>query len=448
MASAERIQLMRCPGCGAGVLPPPPDAVRSWECPFCRRRFRRRFRPCDSGTVPCFDLFSKNPWPPLEWPCEAERSLWHPARWVALTLTAYASVLLVGMVVYHVAMTALAALALAVRVPGLLWQALTEDDELPLDEPEPSPWLEPLRTWLPYFRCNDPDQSVGPMVVADDAPGIFVIVAEVSRKVGSREPDEIRVTHLPCCGVIEQRGWGGLGCRRRVLVVGLPLMYVLSIEELRAVIAHELAHLSRGDAAWAFTISQFIDSVEQSIAAGTTSRWARLHPCVLFARLARGVFGLLFSPLSRYQEYRADGVAAAVSGSDVISSALRKVALVQPVFKEVLCYYHPAVVEDVNLYQFFRIAWEAVGDGLKGEIEDSLAAEERSWLTDPHPTLRARLARLESLPPHREPDNRPARRLFTDRSKFEELLHNHIYRTRVRHLTVFQPAAESQTWNA
>jgi Zn-dependent protease with chaperone function len=343
------------------------------------------------------------------------------------------------MLVYHVAMTLLAAGWLVLRLPLIVWASLTRDAELESDDPRESPWLSPFRTWLPHFRTNDLNIQVGPMLSELDAPGIFVVVSEIARKLGTPEPDEIRLTYLPCCGVLEQRRWSGLRSRRRVLVLGLPLLYVLSVEELRAVVAHELAHLSRGDAALAFVVSQFLDSLDQSIAAGSNSRWGWLSPCVFFAWMVRGGFRLICCPLSRYQEYRADGIAAAVCGSDVVVSSLENAALVQPIFREVLCNYHPIVVHDANLYQFFRLAWTTIDTSLKREMKDSLVTDERLGWFNPHPTLRARLRRLERFAAHREPDERPARRLLMQRHDLEETLHNYIYSVRTPQLSIFQP---------
>ena len=42
------------------------------------------------------------------------------------------------------------------------------------------------------------------------------------------------------------------------MVLGLPLLYVLTMEELRAVLAHELAHLARGDATKAADSARFV----------------------------------------------------------------------------------------------------------------------------------------------------------------------------------------------
>jgi Zn-dependent protease with chaperone function len=443
MASAERIRLIQCPGCRERVIAPPPDSIGVWECPFCRRRYRRRIKSsASSGTIPCVNLFSKHPWPLGGWASDRERSIFHPARWPSLGLALYAGSLLVLMVMYHLCMTVLASAWLLLRFPVILWDAVATDEEAEPDEPRGSPWFDPLRTWVPHFHNTDPELSIGPLLTESAAPGVFVIVAEMASRVGSTVPDEIRLTHLPCCGVLEQRGWGGLRARRRVLVLGLPLLHVLSIEELRAVVAHELSHLSRGDAALAFIVSQFLDSLDQSIETGSSQRFGWLNPCVLFAWLVRGGFRVLSCPLSRYQEYRADGLAASVCGGDVVAGSLQNAALVQPIFREVLCHYHPVVIHDQNLYQFFRTAWATLDESLKEEMKESLVCDERGELFGPHPTLRARLRKLDGYLPHRDPDRRPARRLLVERRQLEESLHDHIYRVRSPRLSVFHPTGE------
>src|SRR5437764_1005281 len=81
----------------------------------------------------------------------------------------------------------------------------------------------------------------GPVLARTDAPLLFTVVNEVARRLGVKPPGQIRLTYLPCCGMV---AWG----RSQALVLGLPLLRVLTLAELRSVIAHELAHLARGDA--------------------------------------------------------------------------------------------------------------------------------------------------------------------------------------------------------
>ncbi len=90
---------------------------------------------------------------------------------------------------------------------------------------------------------RDPDADLGPPLKRADAPSLFDEVADVARRLGVRPPEEIRLAFLPCCGVVAWR-------KGRALLLGLPLLDVLSRLELRAVLAHELAHLARGDATW------------------------------------------------------------------------------------------------------------------------------------------------------------------------------------------------------
>src|SRR5262245_55926780 len=141
MASAERIRVINCPGCRERVIAPPQRSSGVWECPFCRRRFRRRLRgsPASSGTIPAINLFSRHPWPSDGWLADRQRSIFHPARWPSLALSCYAAAMLGLMFCYHVAMTLLAAIWLGLCVPYLLWEAFTVVDELAEDEPPPAP---------------------------------------------------------------------------------------------------------------------------------------------------------------------------------------------------------------------------------------------------------------------------------------------------------------------
>ena len=445
MTTADPLSVIQCPGCQRNVAWPTLNGNVTWQCPFCHRRFRRRLQPPDSSdgigasAVPSIRHASHSS--PGHW--EAELQIPRRARLLSLALGAYAWLLLALIVTYHLLMTVLAAVCVVFCLPVLLWRTLTRDDGLDCDQSEPSIWLRPIANWLPHFRRTDSDLTIGPRLTREQAPGVFALTAEVARTVAAPDPDEIRITHLPCCGVLEQRRWCGLRRGRRVLVVGLPIFYVLTTHELRAALAHELAHLSSGDAALAFVVSQFLDSLDQSIARGSGTRWGWLNPCVLVARLVRRGFRVLASPLSRHQEYRADHFAALVCGSDVVTRSLRLVALVQPVFKEVLCHYHPTVVTGSNLYQFFSAAWCALNTEQKHAMQESLVSGERRHWFDPHPTLRARLAKLGGQDTANQSDDRPARELLTNRSNLEELLHHHIYRARTRPPSVFLPFGRS-----
>ena len=124
-------------------------------------------------------------------------------------------------------------------------------------------------------EIRDPDADLGPVLVRLDAPTLFQAVADVARRLGVKPPDQIRLAYLPCCGVVAWR-------RSRILLLGLPLLQVLTQAELRAVLAHELAHLARGDVAHSAGASRFVHGLGRALdrrngrVRGPLGAWAKL----------------------------------------------------------------------------------------------------------------------------------------------------------------------------
>ena len=120
----------------------------------------------------------------------------------------------------------------------------------------------------------DPDSDLGPVLARVDAPLLFATIDTVGRRLGVKPPGQIRLTYLPCCGVV---AWG----RSRALIIGLPLFRVLTQGELRAIVAHELAHLARGDATRAARSARFVEALalavdrSQDRIRGPLGAWAR-----------------------------------------------------------------------------------------------------------------------------------------------------------------------------
>src|SRR5882672_9777974 len=80
----------------------------------------------------------------------------------------------------------------------------------------------------------------GPMLNPAGQPRLFATLDEVARAVGEPMPAEVYITPEFNAGVL-QRG------RRRVMVLGLQLMQVMSVSEMRAVLAHDFGHYHGGD---------------------------------------------------------------------------------------------------------------------------------------------------------------------------------------------------------
>jgi hypothetical protein len=273
----------------------------------------------------------------------------------------------------------------------------------------------------PATIAGDPDADHGPVLGRADAPDLFDEVASLARRAGARPPGQIRLSYLPCCGAT---AWGRTG---RALLIGLPLLSVLNRVELRAVLAHELAHLARGDATHAARSARFVEALGRAVEAAPAGS---ISPLRGWAALCLALGSRLLAPIARGQETRADRFAASVAGGDATASALVKVALVQPMFREVLGHYDPSsgCVGQPNLYAYFRSFWHRLPDPL-------LTAMRHRLLGDPpvrsaaHPPLIDRLSLVQSYPsrPGSPLDHSPAETVLGDPLSLEQMLHNRLF---------------------
>lgn len=268
--------------------------------------------------------------------------------------------------------------------------------------------------------------DLGLPLTRGDAATLHAVIQQVARKLGASVPDQVRLAYVPCCGVVE-RG------RTSILLLGMPLLHVLTICELRAVLAHELAHLARGDASRSARASRFVDALrrglEESPRAGGPLRWWA-GACLAWA-------SRLVGPIAHGQEARADRLAATVAGGPTAASALVKVALVQPLFQEVLAHYD-ADGATTNLYAFFRKFWGRLPEALLTSMRHRLLSERQAVDDSAHPPLLDRLAQLQAYPdrspqeaevPLLDPDRLPATALLGDAEAVEQTLHDRLFRT-------------------
>ena len=301
---------------------------------------------------------------------------------------------------------------------------------------EVSSWADVVET-LGGVRVEtqtaDPDADLGPVLARADAPVLFTDVDDVARRVGARPPQQIRLTYLPCCGVVAWK-------RSRALILGLPLLDVLTRSELRAVLAHELAHLARGDATRSAQRVRFVQCLGLAL---DQPRGNPHGPLSVWARVCRRAAAALLEPISRGQEARADRIAASLAGGDATASALFKVAIVQPLFKEVLERYDPADSEALNLYAFFRAFWARLPDSIHTSLRQQLLVSGgRPSMDGAHPPLLDRLAIVQSYPPRSfsAADRAPAATSLSDLESLEQMLHNRLFAASGNEPSVFHRA--------
>ncbi|KXK63296.1 HtpX-like protease [Micromonospora rosaria] len=251
------------------------------------------------------------------------------------------------------------------------------------------------------------------LVLTDrEAPALWATVRELSAAVATRAPDEIRLVPDVNAAVTEQTRLLGLLGGRRTLLVGLPLLHAMRVDQLRSVLAHELGHFSGrhtrlGGVAY-----------RGRLAIGTTiGRIGRWNPIGMVFRGYARLYLLVDNAASRRQELEADRASVFLAGPEAATSALRGI---------------PAVGAAWSFYEarYVESGWAAglAPDDLFGGFGELVAArraeiirlqeaapEETGSRWDTHPPIGVRIAAMRSAPAGTGvTDDRPATVLLAD----------------------------------
>jgi Zn-dependent protease with chaperone function len=172
-----------------------------------------------------------------------------------------------------------------------------------------------------WVRIEPP---TGIALARGQAPKLFAEVDRIARTLQAPRPGRILVTHDFNAFVSQLPRLGVFGWHQNYLVLGVPLMVALTPAQFRAIIAHELGHLSRAHGrigVWLHRVRMtWIQIMQEFEKQGRSSG--------LFQKFL-GWYAPRFSAyafvLDRAQEYEADRQAAAVAGRDQSARALARV---------------------------------------------------------------------------------------------------------------------------
>ena len=244
---------------------------------------------------------------------------------------------------------------------------------------------------------RDPFVAPGPLLARDANPRLFQEIDAVQRQTEQAPMTEVYLG--PDVNAATARVGGFMGIRgRSVLVVGLPLLAVLTVSQFRAVLAHEFGHHYGGET----RLAPFVYRTREAIlrTAATLAQEGRRFLQVPFVWYAH-LFLRATLAVSRRQELAADALSVKVAGCRAAAEGLTRshvAALAMPVF---LRMEFVPVVEVGRLpllidgfVRFMRA--KPVVETLDQLLESELAGGETSPF-DSHPSLGTRLARLESL---------------------------------------------------
>jgi len=267
----------------------------------------------------------------------------------------------------------------------------------------------------------------GPRLDPRQQPQLFEKVNKLALLTAQPAPEEIYLTDYVNAGVGQRGGIMGLGSRR-FMVIGLPLLQLLTVSQFEAVLAHEFGHFHGRDTGFLLLwLYRTRSHIALTTALLTRNPLAPVAPLSWFIGVPFKWYGQFFmratQTVCRIQERAADRLAANIAGAQASAGALRTIHRNCDAFRDYLHDevmpavrrgYKPPLMEGFTLY----LQSERISSRLDEFVKKELA-EGRSDPDDSHPPLRERLAAIEHLPAGKAGDSSPALSLLDEPAELE-----------------------------
>ncbi len=246
----------------------------------------------------------------------------------------------------------------------------------------------------------DPLIILGRLVSPGEAPGLWRLVEALADRLGALKPEAIVVGltggFFVSAGrkVLEPCGTPLAG---RTLYLPLPYLPLLRVDEVGAIIGHELAHFAGGDTDYTLRFLPIYAGVGRSLDAvakageGTGSAFGLLSPALRLGQFVMAQFHNAVRHWSRAREFAADALGAELTSREAAARALLRTGTVEPRIDEVLT--TAAERPDAAAPDLVAAVFEAaVARGFDDPGAGLGAAQPHP--TDTHPPTRQRIAKL------------------------------------------------------
>lgn len=229
-------------------------------------------------------------------------------------------------------------------------------------------------------------------------PQLFATIDEVRAATRAPPAHVVLLNSAFNAAVVQVPRLGLFGWQRNYLLLGLPLMQQLSVEEFKAVLAHEFGHLSGAHGrfgAWIYRVRVFWDRIATTLQ--EQQHWGSFLFVPFFSWYAPKFAAWSFVK-ARQQEYEADRLAAETSGTRSIASALVRIQLKG---EEIDTRFWPAIFAgaDDSVAPAAQPYRSLAAPEFRRFLPDSPGALKRALArntstADTHPCLRERMAAL------------------------------------------------------
>ncbi|HXU92962.1 MAG TPA: M48 family metalloprotease [Gallionella sp.] len=250
-----------------------------------------------------------------------------------------------------------------------------------------------------FMRIPPPEERE---LTEADAPKLFEMIAELRKRVHGAPVHHVLITNEFNASVLQHPRFGMFGGYRNYLILGLPLLYAVSAEEFKGVLAHECGHLAGGHNKFTRWIGRQRDT------------FGLLYEHAMKRREDSWINGLIaamlewFWPyfsaytfvLRRQHEYEADAVAASVAGAQATASMLVRFNLLaawlhnsfwKKMYEQASQHAKPPFMPYVSMGKLLAVTM----DEWATKERLNKAWKRESDAQDTHPCLRERLTAME-----------------------------------------------------
>ncbi|QJE96707.1 M48 family metallopeptidase [Luteolibacter luteus] len=169
------------------------------------------------------------------------------------------------------------------------------------------------------------DPPPGLELSEEDHPDLHALIAETSEVAGGVRFHRVILDSEMNASVVQNPRLGVLGWYRAYLVLGLPLLESLDVEEFKAVLAHEFAHVAGADGKTGAWLHRTRTTWERVVAHMSSGPY-----CPFVARFFNWFWPRFNSRafiLSRFNEFAADRISAQAVSPEALARGLQRLAI-------------------------------------------------------------------------------------------------------------------------
>jgi len=316
------------------------------------------------------------------------------------------------------------------------------------------------------FSVKKHDESGTVALTEQEQPDLFAFIRQLTTDTQTPFPKKIVISpEVNACVYYNDSFWSMIFPVKKNLQIGLALVNSLNLSEFKAVMAHEFGHFSQRS----MKLGSFVYHVNKAIYnmlfenkdfGSFLSKWGSIHWAIgifvwVTVQLLKGIqyilqqmYGFInknYMSLSREMEFHADAVAASVSGSNNLVTALRKLEVSDGCYQSVIQKADEWLAENFRLENIYSNHDEVM---IKYAVHNNLPIENATPVPDDaffkkfqlhkvnvknqwasHPPREEREVHLQQMDIPAVRDNRPAWVIFNDAEMLQKKLTVQLYRT-------------------